>query len=348
MKIVIDNAIPFSRGVFEAAGCEVVYLPGAAISADDVRDADALIVRTRTKCNASLLEGSSVKVVATATIGVDHLDIPWMESHGIQVFSAPGCNAGGVSSWVVTAILAMCPDAVESHPKVGVIGVGNVGTRVANALEKVGFTVYRYDPPRAEREGLPCDGSVLGEGHYCTLDDVTTNCDIVTAHLPLNPTTRGFFDDAFFAACRKPIIFLNAGRGECTLTPSLLKAHAEGRITHMAIDTFPHEPQIEQPLVDICDISTPHIAGYSLLGKVNGTKVAIRSVAKVLGIKSLEEFDVPQENFDKPLKVALSVCDAAEVTKIYDILADSAVLRADIGKFEYIREHYNHRSELDL
>ncbi len=162
------------------------------------------------------------------------------------------------------------------------------------------------------------------------------------------PSAIGLRRRAFFAACRKPIIFLNAGRGECTLTPSLLKAHAEGRLTHMAIDTFPHEPQFEQPLVDICDISRPHIAGYSLLGKVNGTKVAIRSVAKVLGIKSLEEFDVPQENFDKPLKVTLSVCDAAEVSKIYDILADSAVLRADIGKFEYIREHYNHRSELDL
>ena len=154
MKIVADQAIPFLKGVFEPYA-EVIYKKGGEIGPDDVRDADALITRTRTRCDAALLEGSKVKLISSSTIGTDHVDIPWCDAHGILIRNAAGCNAGGVMEYVICAIYAVASrKAIKLAGKtIGIVGVGNVGRRVDSVAKRLGFKTLLCDPPRAAAEG---------------------------------------------------------------------------------------------------------------------------------------------------------------------------------------------------
>ena len=206
MKIVADVDVPFLRGVLEPYG-EVVYKKGAEITNDDVRDADALILRTRTKCNAELLDGSSVRLIATATIGTDHVDFDYCNSHGIEVQNAAGCNAGGVMQYVFSALygVAARKGIKIDGGTIGIIGVGNVGKRVEKMAEYLGFNVLRCDPPRAATEG--------SEG-FCPLEYLLENSQVVTMHVPLDENTRNMADEAFFALMQPGAIFINASRGE--------------------------------------------------------------------------------------------------------------------------------------
>ena len=183
MKIVADSFIPFLEGVFEPYA-EVVYKEGPEICREDCLDADVLITRTRTRCGAELLEGTSVKMISTATIGTDHIDLPWCEEHGIEVYNAAGCNAGGVMDYVFSALygVAARKKIPLQNAKLGIVGVGHVGRKVERAGRKLGFQILRCDPPRAEREGR--------EG-FLTLDELLAEAQIVTLHVPLDETTRG-------------------------------------------------------------------------------------------------------------------------------------------------------------
>ena len=206
VKIVVDDAIPFIQGVLEPYA-DVLYRPGKEICREDVADADALVIRTRTKCNADLLEGSSVKFIATATIGTDHIDFPYCNSKGISVRSAAGCNAGGVMNYVFSALygVASRKSIRLEGEKIGIVGVGNVGRRVDRMAGSLGFKVLKNDPPRMEVEGP--DG-------FCSLDYLLENASVVTLHVPLDETTRGMADDVFFGKMRPGTIFINASRGE--------------------------------------------------------------------------------------------------------------------------------------
>lgn len=324
MKIVADSAIPFLRGVLEPFA-EVVYLGGGDISRSDVVDADVLLTRTRTRCDAALLDGTEVKLIATATIGTDHIDLPYCHEKGIAVTSAAGCNALAVADYVLSAIISLMPD--HRPVTVGVVGVGHVGSEVEKMCLKAGWKVLRCDPPRAAAEG--------GSG-FCSLQYLLESADVVTLHVPLDGTTRGMADPEFFARMKAGAMFINASRGE-VVDENALK-EAAPRLGPVVIDTWCHEPEIDRELLDIVDIATPHIAGYSLQGKMNGTAAVVRSAARFLGIPELEGFR--PEGWIAPEKIELS-----EIPEKYPIFADDAMLRGEPERFESLRTSYRLRHE---
>lgn len=318
-KIVIDAAVPYIKGVFEPYFKQVEYVPGAAIDADMARDADALVIRTRTKCNAALLEGSAVKVIATATIGLDHIDTEWCKAHGIAAFNAPGCNADGVMEYVFAALNVFGKKMPLEGATLGVIGVGQVGHRVADMGRRRGFKVLENDPPLAAK----------GTDRQLTdLDTLLEQSDIVTIHIPLWPENRDFVNAAFFEKIKPGAVFINASRGGIVDEAALL-AHRD-KLSALAIDVWKGEPNINPALLAAADIATPHIAGYTIVGKKNGTVASVRNVARTLGIEELENFSI-QHSY-KPYNI-----------EGYDILADDAALRADSSAFEYLRNHYKLR-----
>lgn len=323
-KIVIDSAVPYIRGVFEP-WFKVEYAPGAAIDAAMVRDAAALVIRTRTKCNAALLEGSAVEVIATATIGMDHIDIPWCDAHGIAAFNAPGCNADAVMEYVFAALNVFEKRAVAAGraslkgATLGVIGVGQVGHRVAEMGRKRGFKVLENDPPL---QAAGTSRTLVG------LDTLLEQSDIVTIHIPLWQQNRNFASAAFFEKIKPGAIFINASRGGIVDEDALLAVR--GKLGGVAIDVWKGEPDINPALLEAADIATPHIAGYSVVGKINGTVASVRHVGEHFGIPELAGFKI--EHSYKPYDI-----DA------YDILADDAALRANPAAFESLRTHYRLR-----
>ena len=322
MKIVCDDKIPFLRGVFEPYA-EVVYLPGAAISASDVKDADALVVRTRTRCDRTLLEGSSVRVIASATIGYDHIDTAWCSEHGIVWANAPGCNAGSVAQWVESVLVTLS----RSHgfslvgKTLGIVGVGHVGSKVQALASALGLRTLLCDPPRAMAEGPA--GFVL-------LDEIISGADIVTLHVPLAQETYHMIDASVLGRMRPSQILINSSRGEVVDSSALREALQDGRLMAAALDVWENEPLVDPVLVGLAEIATPHIAGYSQDGKAAGTTAAVRVVARSLGLKDLLDF---------------TVALPPAVDASYDVLQDSARLKADISSFERLRSEYPIRRE---
>ena len=340
MKIVADKNIPFLEGVFEPYA-EVEYVAGREISREDVFDADALIIRTRTRCDASLLEGTKVKIISTATIGVDHIDFDYCNSHGIEVHNAQGCNAGGVAQYVFSALygVAARKSVNLKDATLGIIGVGNVGKLVAETARKLGFKLLLNDPPRAAEEGP--------EG-FCDLDYLLANAQIVTMHTPLNDTTKGMADEDFFAKMRTGAFFINASRGE-VVNEAALKEYIP-KLGATIIDTWNHEPDVDEELIDMVDIATPHIAGYSYQGKQNGTAMAVRAVARRFGIVQLYNFypqsDHPEE---QPLKINIEGLSQGEIAAVfqynYPIFTDDFMFRLNPDRFEKLRSEYQYRRE---
>ena len=343
MKIVADVDIPFLEGVFEPYG-EVIYKKGIDIVADDVVDADALLVRTRTQCDASLLEGSKVKIVASATIGTDHIDKEYCASRGIQVANASGCNAGGVMQYVFSAVYGIAARKGIKLDDVtfGVVGVGNVGRLVADMAESLGFKVMRCDPPRAQKEGP--------EG-FCTIEELLAQSQVVTLHVPLDETTRGMANDAFFTLMLPGTIFINAARGEVVNEEALMTAIP--KLGAVVIDTWNNEPNVNEELVELVDIATPHIAGYSYQGKVNGTRMAVRAVAECLDIEPLKDFSPDDSDEDRqPVRLDLRGRTHGEIAAVlqynYPIFTDDFRFRMEPHKFEKLRNEYQYRREIVL
>lgn len=341
LKIVADKAIPFLEGVFDPYA-DMTYLPGDKIGPEDVRDADVLMVRTRTKCNADLLEGSKVKFIATATIGTDHIDFPYCDSKGIVVRNAPGCNAGGVMEYVFSALygLASRKSISLQGDTIGVIGVGHVGSLIERMGRALGFKILKCDPPRAEAEGS------FG---FCDLEYLLQNSQIVTLHVPLDETTRGMADSEFFSLMQPGAFFINAARGE-VVCDDALKA-AIPKLGPVIIDTWNHEPDIDLDLMDKVAIATPHIAGYSYQGKQNGTAAAVRAVAHYFGITELYEFfpktDLPE---NEAVKLDLKGLNQGEIASVlqynYPIFTDDFMLRLNPENFDKLRSEYNYRREV--
>lgn len=341
LKIVADKAIPFLEGVFDPYA-DMTYLPGDKIGPEDVRDADVLMVRTRTKCNAALLEGSKVKFIATATIGTDHIDFPYCDSRGIVVRNAPGCNAGGVMEYVFSALygLASRKSISLQGDTIGIIGVGHVGSLIERMGRALGFKILKCDPPRAEAEGS------FG---FCDLEYLLQNSQIVTLHVPLDETTRGMANSEFFSLMQPGAFFINAARGE-VVCDDALKA-AIPKLGPVIIDTWNHEPDIDLDLMDKVAIATPHIAGYSYQGKQNGTAAAVRAVAHYFGITELYEFfpktDLPE---NEAVKLDLKGLNQGEIASVlqynYPIFTDDFMLRLNPENFDKLRSEYNYRREV--
>lgn len=341
LKIVADKAIPFLEGVFDPYA-DMTYLPGDKIGPEDVRDADVLMVRTRTKCNADLLEGSKVKFIATATIGTDHIDFPYCDSKGIVVRNAPGCNAGGVMEYVFSALygLASRKSISLQGDTIGIIGVGHVGSLIERMGRALGFKILKCDPPRAEAEGS------FG---FCDLEYLLQNSQIVTLHVPLDETTRGMANSEFFSLMQPGAFFINAARGE-VVCDDALKA-AIPKLGPVIIDTWNHEPDIDLDLMDKVAIATPHIAGYSYQGKQNGTAAAVRAVAHYFGITELYEFfpktDLPE---NEAVKLDLKGLNQGEIASVlqynYPIFTDDFMMRLNPENFDKLRSEYNYRREV--
>ena len=340
MKIVADANIPFLEGLFEPYA-EVVYKDGREIRKEDCLDADVLITRTRTRCDASLLEGTSVRMISTATIGTDHIDLPWCEENGIEIANAEGCNAGGVMDYVFSALYGVA--ARKKIPlegaKLGIVGVGHVGKKVERMGRKLGFQILRCDPPRAEREGP--------EG-FCTLDELLSEAQIVTMHVPLDESTRCMANDDFFSKIRPGAIFINAARGEVVDESALLRARP--KLGALVVDTWCNEPDINQRLLAECDIATPHIAGYSYQGKQKGTAMAVQAVAHRFGIRALEDFFPETEDIDlHPVLIDAEGKNQGEIASMlqynYPIFIDDFMFRTDPQGFERLRAQYQYRRE---
>ena len=335
MKIVADDRIPFLKGVFEPFA-EVVYLKGAAISPADVADADALIVRTRTKCGAALLAGSKVRFVATATIGYDHINASELAGLGIEWRSAPGCNAASVAQYLA-AVLTGFGVPLERRT-LGVVGVGNVGRLAVKVGEALGMRVLRNDPPRAEAEG---------EAGFVTLETIAREADFVTLHVPKvadgpHPTIK-LLDEKFFAAARDGVCFVNAARGEAADGAALKAALRSGKVAHAAIDVWENEPDIDRELLELCDFGTPHIAGYSTDGKANGTTAAVRAVAGFFGISELGDFRATPPAPANAVTIAArdDVPEEREIHRLvchtFDLHQVDGDLRRDPAAFEQLR-----------
>ena len=341
MKIVADIDIPFLEGVFEPYA-EVLYKKGDQIVREDLLDADVLMTRTRTHCDAELLEGTSVRMIATATIGMDHIDLPYCASKGIDVVNAAGCNAGAVMQYVFSAVYGV---SARKGIKIddcnfGIIGVGHVGSKVEAMARYLGFNVLRCDPPRAAAEGA--------EG-FCSLEYLLENSQVVTMHVPLDEYTRGMADETFFALMQPGAIFINAARGEVINEDALIAAAP--KLGAVVIDTWCNEPNINENLLCVADIATPHIAGYSYQGKENATKMAVRSVAAFLGIDELKDFTPvdTQEGHD-PVLLDLRGKNHGEIAAVfqynYPIFTDDFRLRMEPHRFEKLRAEYQYRRDI--
>lgn len=348
MKIVCDSHIPFLKGVLEPYS-DVLYAPGQEISPEMIHDADALIVRTRTKCNESLLKGSNVRFIATATIGYDHIDTKWCESNGIRWVNAPGCNSWSVQQYIGSLLVSMSKDLgfCFKDKTIGIVGVGHVGSKVARLAALLGFKVMLCDPPRASREG---------NGLFSSLDETIGKSDIITLHVPLtyygeNPTYH-LFNESRLADLNDTQILINTSRGEVIDGTALKSILSRGGIRAASLDVWEKEPDIDKELLELLYTGTPHIAGYSVDGKATGTTMCVQALGKFfeLPCREWEVTEVPQSTqspeftIDTIGKKPQDVLGEA-IQYTYDIKRDDQALRSDISAFEELRSHYPVRRE---
>jgi erythronate-4-phosphate dehydrogenase len=341
MKFVIDRAIPFIEGVFEPYGAEVIYKDGPEIVRGDLLDADALVIRTRTRCGAALLKGTAVKLIATATASMDNIDQQWCKEHGIYVQNASGCNAGGVTNYVFSALFGTA--SRKSIPlegaTIGIIGLGSAGSRVEEMALALGFKTLRYDPIRAEKEW---------HTEFHDLDTVLEGSDVITMHIPVNATTRGMANAHFFATMKPGAFFINAAQGELVVEKDLIQAIP--RLGPVALDAWCHEPNVNRKLMDLVDIATPHIAGYTLQGKQIGTSLAIRAVARFFSIKELYDFFPTTEILEyQAVKIDAHDKTQGQIASViqynYPIFTDDFMFRMNPDSFNELRINYRYRRE---
>jgi erythronate-4-phosphate dehydrogenase len=347
MKIIIDDKIPYIHGAFEPFA-EVVYLPGSKTTAEVVKDADAIITRTRTKCNEALLSGSLVKIIASATIGYDHIDTAYCDRAGIKWTNAPGCNAKSVEQYIASVLMVMAESKALSLAgmTIGIVGVGNVGSKVARLAEILGMRVLLNDPPRARAEG---------EKGFVGLEKILDESDIITLHVPLNldgiDATVHLANEVLFSRMSRKPIFINSCRGEVVKTAALKQAIRTGQISGSVVDCWENEPEIDIELLNLVDLATPHIAGYSRDGKAKGTEMSVQTVSRFLGLGSKNwkasnvEKPASSEIFIDGTGMSIQQIVSGAILATYDIREDDARLRASVTTFEKQRGDYPVRRE---
>lgn len=347
MKIVIDEDIPFIKGAFEPYA-HVVYLQGAHINRNDVMDADALIVRTRTRCNAALLQNTSVRYIASATIGYDHIDTQWCAENGVEWSNAAGCNAQSVAQYVLAALLEMAKRKnIELAQKtIGIVGVGHVGSKVQQIAQTLGMRVLLNDPPREYNEG---------SNQFVSLETVAREADFITFHTPL--TRQGHYktyhlvNSDFISQLKKQVIVINTSRGEVINEADFKVALHNKYIDGAVLDVWENEPNIDIELLSMVDIATPHIAGYSADGKAKATEIVVDKIADFFSLPlvgwSVKNLSVPPNSnisIESSYKTLQNLLQHI-VPFSYNILNDDSVLRFDYKDFEGLRKAYPMRRE---
>lgn len=345
MKILADENIPLLPEFFAGFG-QLVTRPGRVLTMADVADADILLVRSVTTVGRQLLQGSRVRFVGTATIGTDHLDLPWLAQAGIAVAAAPGCNARAVAEYVLAALVELCPQAPQGQI-LGVVGLGNVGLQVATLMAGLGWRVLGCDPfvthPGIEQVPL---GTLLAEA------------DIVSLHTPLTRSgphpTWHLLGAAELALLKPQALLLNAGRGAVIDNAALLRALQDGRL-RAVLDVWEGEPTLLPGLLDRVALGSPHIAGYSLDGKWRGTQQVYEALCQFLGQSPglrYQDFVPELAGPAQPLPAGdYWPTVRAAVRLACDIRRDDAALRRvqgqerpDLG-FDELRRHYPARRE---
>ena len=349
MKIVVDDKIPYIRETICQLADEVVFLGGAAISADDVKDADVLVVRTRTRCNQQLLKGSKVQLVVTATIGYDHIDTRWLNAAGIRWTNCPGCNSGSVAQYVECALLLLEQQKglVLHQSTIGIVGCGHVGSKVKMVAERLGMHVLVCDPPLAEKAAKSPRSDTLSQreqsvaNSFVSLDEIERNCDIITFHVPLTREGRyvtwHLADDDFFHHLSRVPYIINTSRGEVVDNHALFHALEDGRVRDAVIDVWENEPHPDVALLDKVFIGTPHIAGYSADGKVNADNMVIDAIC--------QHFDLPHPAPIMPPPLPADFHYTGSPLDLYNPMEDSRKLKADTSHFEQLRNNYPLRRE---
>ncbi len=354
MKIVADGNIPFVKECFSSLG-EVKVVDGREITPALIADADILLVRSITPTGEELLVGSRVRFVGTATIGFDHVDVDYLRKRNIGFASAPGSNANSVAEYIVAAMLEVGRkyEIGLEGKSIGIVGVGNVGSRVEQKAEALGMKVYLNDPPLKRK---------TGDKKYLPLQELF-DCDFITLHTPLTfegvDKTFHLADEKFFRSLEKECVFLNTSRGGVVDTNALKNAVREGKLKSVVLDVWENEPAIDTELLEMVDIGTPHIAGYSFDGKVAGMIMIYKAVCKHFGLKV--KFDV--ESFlPLPIVPQLKINPQAgneqevllkAVEKIYDIKSDDVRMRQILNEpakkrvkfFDRLRKEYPIRRE---
>jgi len=349
MKIIIDNKIPYIRGVLEPFA-EVIYLPGNQTTFDVVKAADALVTRTRTPCDRKILEGSKVKFIATATIGFDHIDAAYCKEAGIEWVNAPGCNAESVNQYISSALFSWSIRRKQSlkGKTIGIVGVGQVGSRVAKTCEIMGMNVLLNDPPRERKEG---------SARFVSLQEIQGRADIISIHVPLNrggvDNTYHMVNEEFLRSLKKKAILINTCRGEAFHTGSVYKARKSERLSGLIIDCWENEPELDLGLLGLADYGTSHIAGYSRDGKANGTKRSVRAISAFFGL-GIDEWEPPGVELPGDPVIELNGGGQAEdsilakaILSTYEITDDDKALRDNPRLFEQLRGDYPVRREFD-
>jgi len=348
VKILVDENMPYARELFSRLG-EVKPVAGRPIPMDELADAQALMVRSVTKVNASLLSGTAVKFVGTATAGTDHVDQAWLDEAGIGFSAAPGCNAIAVVEYVFSALLMLAErDGFTLKDRtVGIVGVGNVGSRLQARLEAWGVRTLLCDPPRAERGDA---------GDFRPLEALVREADILTFHTPLFKEgpykTLHLADDALISALKPGAILINACRGAVVDNAALLTRLEAGQDLSVVLDVWEPEPDLNVELLKRVDIGTPHIAGYTLEGKARGTTQVFEAFSDFIGHRQQVALDtlLPAPEFGRiTLHGPLDQPTLKRVAHlVYDVRRDDAPLRkvAGIpGEFDKLRKNYLERRE---
>ncbi|MBI2421308.1 MAG: 4-phosphoerythronate dehydrogenase [Candidatus Hydrogenedentes bacterium] len=341
-----DENIPLAREAFGALG-EVRLCPGRGLRAADLGDANVLMVRSITEVNAALLEGTGIQFVGTATIGEDHIDRAFLATRGIGFSSAPGCNANSVSEYITAALLELARRyrLDLGSLSLGVIGCGNVGKRVLAKARTLGMRCVVNDEPLAAETKEPL---------YRSLEE-TLACDIVTLHVPLERggpyPTRHLMNDDTLARMRPGAILMNTSRGAVVATDALRVALDSGHLRAAVLDVWEKEPNIAWDLLERVAIGTPHIAGYSYDGKVNGTRQMFEAAAKYFGVAATWDPAWVPNTGVRAMNLAGGLDEA--VAAGYDLLADDRAMRALLALpepergagFDALRKQYPVRRE---
>lgn len=335
-KLIIESHVPCVPGELSEF-FEIERLAPADITPEAVADADALIIRTRTYCNEALLRGSKVKFIATATIGTDHIDLGWCAANGIEVASAPGCNAPAVAQYVMASLISIYQDSLPGRT-IGIVGVGHVGCIVADWAGQLGMKVVLCDPPRAAAElDFP----------HTDIEDLLPQADVVTFHVPHTAggryPTHHMADSRLFRQMKNGAVLINSARGPIVNTDDLIAALESGKIRHAVIDCWEGEPDISRKLLQLATIATPHIAGYSLNGKIRATTMAVNALCRFFDVDYTMDSGVPAGAAEKV--TPQSIIDS------YEPMIDTLALKMALDKpdfparFESMRNHYPLRPE---
>ncbi|PTQ69590.1 4-phosphoerythronate dehydrogenase PdxB [Pseudomonas sp. GV071] len=351
MRILADENIPLLDEFFAEFG-EIERMPGRAFDRAAVARADVLLVRSVTQANRALLEGSKVRFVGTCTIGTDHLDLDYFAEHGIGWASAPGCNARGVVDYVLGSLLCLAEvsGADLARRTYGVVGAGQVGGRLVDVLRGLGWQVLVCDPPRQAAEG----------GDYVSLEDIIQRCDVISLHTPLISSTRHLLNAERLAQLKTGAWLINASRGPVVDNAALRELLLERHDLEAVLDVWEGEPQVDVDLAELCLLATPHIAGYSLDGKLRGTAQIYQAFCEHFKLPARVQLDdlLPPywlTEFGLDATASLPVALGALCRAIYDPRRDDADFRRSLlgtsserkAAFDALRKHYPARREID-